>query len=57
VIEAYGRGEIELEPVDPKTNTSQIHALPSGNAYSLATVARFLRWVKRSELVRPRETA
>ena len=46
VIEAYGRGEIELEAVDPKTNTGQVHAFPGGKAYTLATVARFLRWTK-----------
>jgi hypothetical protein len=48
VIEAYGRGEIKLEAVDPKTNKSQIHALPNGKAYDLTTVARFLGWVKPS---------
>lgn len=46
VIEAYGRGEIELPPVakdGPRGET-----LPSGKVYSLATVARFLGWVKPS---------
>jgi ParB-like nuclease domain len=48
VIEAYGRGEIELEPVDPKTNTAYIYyAAPSGAAYTLSTVAAFLGWVKK----------
>ena len=39
---------VELEPVDPKTNKSQTHALPGGKAYSLSTVARFLGWIKPS---------
>ena len=48
VIEAYGRGEIELPPIDPK-DRSTIFALPSGNAkYNLASIATFLRWVKPS---------
>jgi ParB-like chromosome segregation protein Spo0J len=46
VIEAYDRGEIELDPIDPKTNESYVYALPSGRAYTLPTVARFLGWVK-----------
>ena len=49
VVGAYERGEIELEPVDPKTNSSVTYALPGGKAYSLATVARFLGWVKPSD--------
>lgn len=49
VIEAYARGEIELEPVSPKTRKDAIHVLPGGNTYDLGTVARFLGWVKPSD--------
>jgi hypothetical protein len=48
VVEAYGRGEIELEPVDPKTpKIAVFHVPPTGGTYSLGTVARFLRWTKK----------
>src|ERR1043166_2815475 len=49
VIEAYGREEIELEPVDSKTPRSQIYVLPAGKTYTLGTVARFLGWIKPSD--------
>jgi hypothetical protein len=49
VIEAYDRGEIELEPIDPKHPGGQVFTLPGGKVYSLATVARFLGWVKPSD--------
>lgn len=49
VIDAFGRGEIELEAIAKDTNKSAIfEALPSGNAYTLATVARFIGWAKPS---------
>lgn len=48
VVDAYGRGEIDLEAVDPKTNKAQVHAFPNGKAYSLPTIARFLGWIKPS---------
>jgi len=48
VVDAYARGDIELDAVDSKTNASAIYALPAGKAYSLATVARFLGWIKPS---------
>ena len=47
VIDAYGAGEIELEPADEQK--SQKFILPGGKYYSLATVARFLGWVKPSD--------
>jgi hypothetical protein len=47
VIEAYGRGEIALEPVHPEAPHKKV--LPAGKTYSLATVARFLGWVKHSD--------
>jgi ParB-like chromosome segregation protein Spo0J len=53
VVEAYGRGEIELEPppTTPKGSHAgaQIYNLQGGKLYSLATVARFLGWVKPSD--------
>jgi ParB-like nuclease domain len=47
VVDAYGRGEIELEPVHPEAPATQV--LPSGKTYNLATVARFLGWIKPSD--------
>ena len=47
-IEAYGRGEIELEAVEGKGAGQQMQSLPSGKLYNLAMVARFLGWVKPS---------
>jgi len=49
VIEAYGRGEIELEVITGHGANQQQYSLPSGKHYSLATVARFLNWVKNSD--------
>lgn len=50
VIDAWGRDEITLEGVDPKTNKAHIqHALPAGKAYTLSTVARYLGWIKKSD--------
>jgi hypothetical protein len=46
VIEAYDRGEIELEPVHPEAPHKQV--LPSGRTYTLPTVAHFLGWIKPS---------
>lgn len=48
VIEAFDRGEIELEAVAAGRNEKPFN-LPSGKLYSLATVARFLGWVKPSD--------
>jgi hypothetical protein len=49
-VEAYGRGEIELEPVPETTNRKVIYqAFPSGNAYTLGSIARFLRWTKPND--------
>jgi len=47
VIEAYGAGEIELEPVDPKTPKHTIYVAPGGATYTCQTIARFLGWTKR----------
>lgn len=48
-IEAFGKGEIELPAVDPKHPGGQAVTLPAGKVYSLATVARFLGWIKPSD--------
>jgi ParB-like chromosome segregation protein Spo0J len=47
VVDAYDRGDIELDAVE-KEDKGREH-LPDGKCYSLATVARFLRWVKPSD--------
>jgi hypothetical protein len=47
VIEAYGRGEIELETVDSDAPFKKV--LRNGKTYTLGTVARFLGWVKPSD--------
>jgi hypothetical protein len=47
VVEAYGRGEIELDQ-PRKEDAGQRQVLPGGKTYTLATVARFLGWVKPS---------
>jgi len=51
VIEAYGKGEIELEPVTDNSHVikGQIYHLPGGKRYTLGTVARFLNWIKPSD--------
>ena len=49
VIDAYERGEIELPAVESKTSNTGTYHLPGGKRYSLATVARFLGWVKPSD--------
>ena len=46
VIEAYGRGEIELEKPQPHQAGQLFQAGKSERIYNLATVARFLRWTK-----------
>jgi hypothetical protein len=48
VIEAYGRGEIELEDVKRGSGNDKgiFPAGKMGRDYSLLTVARFLRWTK-----------
>lgn len=46
-IEAFARREIELPPVEAKTNKAHIYALPDGRGYSLPTIAKFLSWTKR----------
>ena len=48
VIDAYGAGEIDLEAVDAE-HSHQTFRLPDGKRYSLATIARFLGWVKPSD--------
>ena len=48
VIEAFERGEVELEAVSPDTNKGHIYAFRDGKAYALSTVARFLGWTKAS---------
>lgn len=47
-IEAFGRAEIELPPVDPVHGRKEVYDLPGGKSYSLATVARFLGWIRPS---------
>jgi hypothetical protein len=49
VVEAYDRGEIDLESVSADTGKPFVYLLPGGKRYSLATVARFLGWVKPSD--------
>jgi len=44
----YGAGEIELEAPEPVHGMKATYDLPGGKSYSLATVARFLGWVKPS---------
>jgi hypothetical protein len=48
VLDAYAKGEIELEAITPHA-AGQVYLLPGGKSYSLATVARFLGWVKPSD--------
>ena len=51
VIEAWGRGEITMPPVDPKTRADAIyHVFPGGNTY---TRSRYPR-VPRREHIHPR---
>ena len=43
--EAYGRGEVELDEVDPSVpKSSQYEVVPGGTTYTAPTVARFLGW-------------
>jgi ParB/Sulfiredoxin domain len=49
VVDAYARGEIELEAINPQHAGGAVFTLPGGKVYSLATVARFLGWVKPSD--------
>lgn len=49
VIGAYERGEIELETPSKDGPKGSTVILPAGKIYSLATVARFLRWTKPSD--------
>jgi ParB/Sulfiredoxin domain len=46
VIEAYAKGEIELEPVNSHAPKQNVQLLPGGKSYTLMTVARFLGWTK-----------
>jgi ParB-like chromosome segregation protein Spo0J len=49
-IEAFGRGEIEFEPVPADTPKAHIYNVPpGGGTYTCATVARFLGWTKRHD--------
>jgi hypothetical protein len=38
VIDAYGKGEIELEAVPADTRKDAVYVLPGGNTYTLATI-------------------
>lgn len=49
VVEAYSSGEIDLEAVDAQYGRKGAYDLPGGKSYSLATIARFLGWVKPSD--------
>lgn len=55
-IEAFGRGEIELDPVDPKTPKSAVYVAEGSATYTCATVARFLGWVNRHGKAEPQPT-
>ena len=46
VVEAYDKGEIELEPVKAGGKGTPTLTLPSGKECNLATIARFLGRVK-----------
>jgi hypothetical protein len=46
VIEAWGKGEIRLEDVDPKAPKHSIHVAPGGATYTIATVSKYLGWTK-----------
>jgi len=51
VIDAYARGEIELEPVS-QGHGQQSYSLSGGKLYTLATVARWVKpktWTLRRE--------
>lgn len=49
VVEAYGKGEIELGPVPPDTRKNDIYVVADATTftYSLPTVAKFLGWLQR----------
>lgn len=48
VIEAYGRGEIELEAVDPSHKGGPTYAtFANAKVYNLPTVARWLNWLQK----------
>ena len=49
MVEAYGRGEIELEDPPEGKGSGYLHFLPGGKKYSLATIARFLGWIRPSD--------
>ena len=49
VIDAYAAGEIELEQPEASGKGAPVITLPGGKVYNLATVARFLGWVKPSD--------
>lgn len=56
-IAAFGRGEIEFEPVAKDTNKAHVYkAPPNGGAYTCATVARFLGWTKQHKGQEPEPT-
>jgi len=46
-IDAFGRGEIALPAVDPKTKDGHVHVAPGGATYTCSTIARFLGWTKK----------
>ena len=49
VVEAYARGEIELEAIEGHGANQQKYSLPNGKQYNLSTIARFLGWTKPSD--------
>ena len=52
VVEAYGAGDIELEPVPRDTRKDLIYevtGVTSSKPYTLATISRFLGWVNPSD--------
>ena len=48
VIEAYGRGEIELPRVHPETPKNAIYEVcAGGHTYTLQTIAKYLGWMRK----------
>lgn len=51
VIDAYGKGEIQLEAVHPETPKKNVYEVVAGaKTYTLQTVASFLGWTQRDGL-------
>ena len=55
-IDAFGRGEIDLDVVGPTAPKEHVELLPDGRAYSCSTVARFLGWTRRDGDNEPKPT-